>query len=98
MKSLTYITKISTIIVLAAGLMITNGCGSSSSYTENDAPTADAGVDRTVATGSNVTLDGSGSNDSESGYLTFYWEINSKPSSSNVILSDATHATPSKMV
>ena len=39
----------------------------------NDAPTADAGANQTVAEGASVTLNGSGSSDPESATLTYAW-------------------------
>ena len=57
----------------------------------NDAPTADAGSDATVAEGANVTLDGSGSTDPENAALTYAW---SQTSGSTVSLSSSTAQSP----
>ena len=57
----------------------------------NDAPTADAGSDRTVAEGANVTLDGSGSDDPENAALTYAW---SQTSGTTVSLSSSTAQSP----
>ena len=56
----------------------------------NVLPTANAGVDQTVASGATVTLDGSASKDLE-GAVTFSWV---QSSGSAVTLSDATAANP----
>ncbi|MCY4491605.1 MAG: BspA family leucine-rich repeat surface protein, partial [Thaumarchaeota archaeon] len=79
------------------------GTGNSESFTisvsnlpkksgTNTAPTANAGNDQLVVLGSSVTLDGSGSTDPESDPLTYSWAKTSGP---DVILTDATTATPS---
>ncbi len=61
----------------------------------NSAPTADAGPDQNVATGSNVTLDGSGSQDADSDPLTYSWTLVSKPAGSSAVLANNTEVTPS---
>ncbi|MYD92558.1 MAG: hypothetical protein F4Y02_02460, partial [Chloroflexi bacterium] len=55
----------------------------------NQAPTAHAGDDRTVAEGDTVTLDGSGSTDPEEQTLTYTWTA-----PSGITLLDATAAQP----
>ena len=79
-------------------LVVSDGISSSTADTvsitipANIAPTADAGVDATVAEGDTVTLDGSGSTDGDGDTLTYAWTQVSGPS---VTLSDATAAAPS---
>ncbi|MCA8956541.1 MAG: hypothetical protein KDC87_10740 [Planctomycetes bacterium] len=58
---------------------------------DDDAPTADAGSDQTVAEGDAVTLDGSGSTDPEAKPLAFTWVQTGGPA---VTLSDPTAANP----
>jgi hypothetical protein len=59
----------------------------------NQAPTANAGADQTVASGATVNLDGTGSTDPDVGdTLNYAWSQTSGPS---VTLSDPTSATPS---
>ena len=60
--------------------------------TVNQAPTADAGPDQTVASGASVNLDGTGSSDPDGDTLTYDWTQASGPA---VTLSGANTATPS---
>ncbi|MDP2167936.1 MAG: PKD domain-containing protein [Thermodesulfovibrionales bacterium] len=60
----------------------------------NSAPVANAGLDQNVATGSVVTLDGSGSSDANGDTLTYKWSITSMPSGSTAVLSSTTVAKP----
>ena len=62
--------------------------------TANSAPIADAGDDQNVATGSLVTLDGSGSSDADGDLLTYNWSFTSRPDGSNATLSDSTVVNP----
>jgi len=61
--------------------------------TLNSAPTANAGPNQNVATGSLVTLSGTGS-DADSDLLSFSWAFTSRPSSSTTVLSSTTAADP----
>ena len=60
----------------------------------NDAPTADAGQNQSVTTGSTVTLDGSASDDPESTTLTYAWSLTTVPSGSSASLSDDSAVQP----
>ncbi len=60
----------------------------------NSVPTADAGSQQNVATGSLVTLDGNGSQDADNDPLTYLWTIISRPAGSGASLSDAANVTP----
>lgn len=66
--------------------------------TDNSPPVADAGADRSVALGSLVTLDGSGSMDIDGDPLTYSWSLSSVPAGSTAALSDATTLNPSFVV
>ncbi len=63
----------------------------------NTAPTADAGNDETVTTGSIVILDGSGSSDPDGDALNYHWLLHSKPHGSSAFLSTSTEVNPSFM-
>ena len=56
----------------------------------NTAPIADAGSDQTVSTGSEATMDGSGSSDPDGDPLTYRWGFKSVPSGSSITNSDWT--------
>jgi hypothetical protein len=58
----------------------------------NQAPTANAGADQTVASGAPVSLDGTGSSDPDADTLTFAW---TQTGGSAVTLTGANTATPS---
>lgn len=57
----------------------------------NNPPVADAGPDQTVAGGETVTLDGSGSSDSDADSLSYRW---TQIAGASVTLSDSTAVTP----
>jgi len=58
----------------------------------NQAPTANAGADQTVASGASVSLDGTGSSDPDADTLTFAW---TQTGGTAVTLTGANTATPS---
>jgi|GEM_PF-5425248 len=58
-----------------------------------DEPTASAGADQNVITGTLVTLDGSGSK-GESSEIFYKWSFVSQPAGSREILNDATGVKP----
>lgn len=60
----------------------------------NVAPNADAGEDRTIFTGQDLTLDGSDSNDANNDPLTFQWEFISIPDGAAAQLSDRQSDSP----
>lgn len=60
----------------------------------NTPPVADAGPDQTVALGSTVQLDGTGSSDADGDTLTFFWTLSSLPPGSSAVLSDPTSPMP----
>lgn len=63
--------------------------------TPNGAPTANAGPDQVVYSGSLVALNGSGSTDPEGDALNYTWTMVSKPSGSTASLSNFTTSRPS---
>jgi PKD repeat protein len=60
----------------------------------NAPPTAIAGPDQTVATGSQVSLDGMGSFDPDGDLLTYRWQMISLPTGSTAFLDNPTSPTP----
>ena len=66
--------------------------------TQNSAPVADAGVDRSARVTEQVTLDGSGSSDADGDLLTFSWGLITKPAASATTLSDPAAVRPEFVV
>ena len=66
--------------------------------TENSAPVANAGTDKTTYVGNLVTLDGSASSDVDGDSLTYSWTILARPSGSIVALSDPNAVNPTFIV
>jgi len=60
----------------------------------NQAPTADAGEDKLVATFQTVSLSGAGSTDPDGDALTYSWELTSAPPGSVAVINGPTSATP----
>jgi hypothetical protein len=61
----------------------------------NQKPVADAGLDQTISLGNIVSLDGSGSSDSDGDALIYQWTFSSAPAGSSVILSNPAGVNPS---
>ena len=62
--------------------------------TRNVPPVANAGPDHTVAVGSTVMLDGSGSSDADGQPLTFAWSLTARPPGSTATLINPTSVSP----
>jgi hypothetical protein len=62
--------------------------------TQNSRPVASAGPDQTVALGSTVTLDGTGSGDADGDALTFRWTLIQRPAGSQATLTNPATAAP----
>jgi len=77
--------------IYVASLVVNDGKVSSSvsstTVLANTAPVANAGISRSVAVGTSVTLDGTTSTDANLDYLTYKWVMTSKPTGSNAVLS-----------
>ena len=67
---------------------------SSGGGTQNSVPTANAGPDQSSEVGLLITLDGTGSSDPDGDTITYAWEFESKPSDSQVSLSDGSAQNP----
>ncbi|MBW6520351.1 MAG: PKD domain-containing protein [Desulfoarculaceae bacterium] len=85
--------------LLCLSLFTLQACGgggedSTTNEAVNAAPVANAGPDQNVATGSMITLNGSGSSDADGDLLTYAWDFSSIPSGSTATLSDSTSAKP----
>ncbi len=103
-RMLKEIRKISHLIMYVFFVSLLTACGGSSSSDDdsgggatstNTAPTANAGAEQAVSTGTLVTLDATASSDSEGDSLTYTWSISSIPDGSAASLSDNSSATPS---
>ncbi len=79
-------------------LTVSNGTASSSANvtvtTSNSTPVASAGPNQTVAVGSTVTLNGSGSSDVDGDQLTYQWIFLSVPGGSAATLSGSAGVSP----
>lgn len=61
----------------------------------NRAPVANAGADRSAATNTTVTLDGSGSRDPDGDPLSYRWVLSAQPDGGNAMLANANSVNPS---
>ncbi len=68
--------------------------GSSSEFTDNTAPVANAGTDQSVNTGSSVSLDASGSTDADNDTLSYDWAAITSPTGSAAALDSTTIVSP----
>jgi len=62
--------------------------------TQNSAPVADAGPDQKASVGDTITLDGSGSSDTDGDILTYSWSFASRPGGSGASLTDNSAVQP----
>ena len=83
-------------VLLAGVISCGDGGGTSSNNGDraNTLPTASAGIDQNVTTGTSVTLDGSGSSDTDGDLLTYSWVFTTVPSGSIAPLSDPSIVRP----
>jgi hypothetical protein len=75
-------------------IMSCGGGGSNSQPTTNHAPVSFAGPNQNIATGTLVTLDGTGSYDEDGDPLTYSWAFTNVPAGSTAVLSNATSSRP----
>ncbi|MCP4410976.1 MAG: sulfatase-like hydrolase/transferase [Gammaproteobacteria bacterium] len=94
--------KLRLYISVFTAFFVLNACGGSSTsktvdtpeVTSNNAPTADAGPDQSISTGSHVTLDGSSSSDVDGDTINYSWVFTSAPVGSNAVIDNATTINP----
>jgi hypothetical protein len=94
MKPFRHTTLAFSLIVLSAFSLMSCGGGSSGGSSSgggssNSAPVANAGADQDVASGSVVTLDGSGCSDVDGDSLTYIWSFSSVPLNSSAAFSNS---------
>lgn len=86
------------LVAAIAATLLVSGCKKDPDPTPTTGTlTADAGINQTAQVGATVTLDGSASKDSENQPFTYQWVIAQKPTSSTVVLRNATTPKPSFM-
>ncbi|HHH55239.1 MAG TPA: fibronectin type III domain-containing protein [Bacteroidetes bacterium] len=79
---------------LAKTFNIQNTFGITCNNLQNEQPIANAGSTQTVTEGTTVTLSGSNSYDPNGDSLSYKWQLISKPTNSNAVLSDTTVENP----
>ncbi|MDO3387900.1 YHYH protein [Gilvimarinus sp. SDUM040013] len=80
-------SSVSSSLSSASSSLVTDG--------DNTVSVANAGSDQSVATGTDVVLDGNDSSDADGDALSFSWELTSAPADSNAVLIYETTAEPS---
>jgi hypothetical protein len=91
LRALKFTLLMAIFLVLAVACGGGGGGGGDGGGTENQAPTANAGLDQTVLEGATVTLNGSASTDSDGTIAAYSWSQTAGPS---VTLSSASAAQP----
>jgi hypothetical protein len=89
MKPFRHTTLAVSLIVLSAFSFMSCGGGGSGGGSSNSAPVANAGADQDVASGSVVSLDGSGCSDVDGDSLTYIWSFSSVPLNSSAAFSNS---------